>query len=70
MAELGAFDLGEGKTIRVQLRRGAAGGEFVSIRLFLGDVPTRKALYLSPEQLDGLALALSDAAERLEEAAW
>lgn len=70
VSELGAFNLGDGKTIRVQLRERQDGDTFVAVRLFLGDVPTRKALYLSPSGLDGFALALSDAAERLGESSW
>lgn len=69
LAELGSFELGGDKVIRVQLRQGKD-GPFVAIRLFLGETPTRKALYLAPSDLDGFALALSDAAEALEEGGW
>lgn len=70
VSELGAFDLGEGKAIRVHLRRRRDGETFVAVRLFVDDVPTRKALYLSPRGLDGFAFALSDAAEKLARASW
>ena len=65
VAFLAAAPLGDGKEIRVEMRE-RDGEEFVSVRLYLGDVPTRKAFYLSPRQLGELHAALDRALDRLD----
>lgn len=62
---LATAPLGEGKEIRVELRV-LEDEEFLSVRLYLGDVPTRKAFHLSPRQLGELHAALDRALDRLD----
>lgn len=65
---LATAPLGDGKEIRVELREREA-EEFVSVRLYLADVPTRKAFHLSLRQLQELHDALDRALDRFGGAA-
>lgn len=63
---LSTVDIGGGKRFCVELREREE-REFVAVRLYLGDTPTRRALFVSPGQLEDLVAGLDLAASRLDE---
>jgi hypothetical protein len=66
LESLATIVLDERKEIRVEVRE-REGSEFVAVRLYLGDTPTRRALFVSPGQLEDLVAGLDRAASRLDE---
>lgn len=65
LESLATIVLDERKEIRVEVRE-RDGSEFVSVRLFLDDVPTRRGIFLAPERLCAFAAGMTRACERYE----
>lgn len=63
LESLATIVLDERKEIRVEVRE-REGAEFVSVRLFLDDVPTRRGIFLAPERLCAFADGMTRACER------
>lgn len=65
LESLATIVLDERKEIRVEVRE-RDGSEFISVRLYLDDAPTRRGIFLAPEQLYAFAAGMSGASERYE----
>lgn len=65
IARLNVVDLGDGREIWIQLREREQ-SRYVSIRLFIGGVPTRRSINVPPGLLRDLVEGLAEAAEALE----